>query len=136
MCCCTASHGVRRSAPTSGRPNGSTCSVKAFDFLMSAIYCQITLPVHSRGEATMSTRMGEEIKVGPLAIRFVVEADETAGSVTLFEFDVPAGTTIAAAHSHDRYEETIYGLEGVLTWTVAGKPIEVGAGEALVIPRG
>jgi mannose-6-phosphate isomerase-like protein (cupin superfamily) len=33
-------------------------------------------------------------------------------------------------------EETIYGLEGVLTWTVEGTPIEVGPGEVLCIPRG
>ena len=29
-----------------------------------------------------------------------------------------------------------YGIEGVLTWTVNGKPIEVGPGQALCIPRG
>jgi quercetin dioxygenase-like cupin family protein len=40
------------------------------------------------------------------------------------------------AHSHDGYEETIYGLEGVLTWTVEGTPTGVGPGEALFIPRG
>jgi quercetin dioxygenase-like cupin family protein len=43
---------------------------------------------------------------------------------------------MAPAHSHDHYEETIYGLEGVLTWTVDGRPIAVGPGQALCIPRG
>jgi quercetin dioxygenase-like cupin family protein len=80
--------------------------------------------------------MREEIKVGELAIRFVVEGGETAGSVAVFEFDVPAGAKVAAAHSHDGYDETIYGLEGILTWTVEGTPTEVGPGEALCIPRG
>src|SRR6188768_1506090 len=84
----------------------------------------------------MSTSTREEIKVGELAIRFLVEGDESAGSVSVFEFDVPAGTRVAAAHSHDDYEETIYGLEGVLTWTVEGTPIEVGPGDVLLIPRG
>src|SRR5262249_32890509 len=42
----------------------------------------------------------------------------------------------APAHSHDHYEETIYSLAGVLTWTVNGKAIEVGPGQALCIPRG
>jgi len=37
---------------------------------------------------------------------------------------------------HDHYEETIYGIQGVLTWTVNGKRIDVGPGEALCIPRG
>ena len=43
---------------------------------------------------------------------------------------------MAPAHSHDHYEETIYGVDGVLTWTVDGKLIEVGPGQALCIPRG
>jgi quercetin dioxygenase-like cupin family protein len=84
----------------------------------------------------MATSVSEEIRVAGMAIRFLVEGQQSAGSVAIFEFEVPVGTRVAAAHSHDGYEETIYGLEGVLTWTVAGTPIEVGPGEALVIPRG
>jgi quercetin dioxygenase-like cupin family protein len=80
--------------------------------------------------------MREEIKVGEMAIRFVIEGEQTAGAVALFEFDVPAGARVPVAHSHDGYEETIYGLEGVLTWTVEGMPTDVGPGEALFIPRG
>jgi quercetin dioxygenase-like cupin family protein len=84
----------------------------------------------------MATSTREEIRVGELAIRFLVEGEHSAGSVALFEFDVPAGSRVAAAHSHDGYEETIYGLEGVLTWTIEGTATEVGPGEALCIPRG
>src|SRR6266542_5824279 len=84
----------------------------------------------------MTTRTGEEIKVGQMAIRFLVEGEQSAGSVAVFEFDVPAGAKVAAAHSHDGYEETIYGLEGVLTWTVEGTATGVGPGEALCIARG
>ena len=84
----------------------------------------------------MSTSTREEIKIGPLAIRFLIEGEASGGSVSVFEFDVPAGANVAAAHSHDGYEETIYGLEGVLTWTIEGTPTEVGPGEALCIRRG
>jgi len=83
---------------------------------------------------TASTR--DEIKVGELSIRFLVEGEDTAGSVAVFEFDVPAGAKVAAAHSHDGYDETIYGVEGILTWTVEGTPHDVGPGEAIFIPRG
>ena len=83
---------------------------------------------------TASTR--GEIRVGEMAIQFLVEGDESAGSVAVFEFDVPTGAKVAAAHSHDGYEETIYGLEGVLTWTIEGTPTDVGPGDALLIPRG
>jgi quercetin dioxygenase-like cupin family protein len=82
----------------------------------------------------MDTR--EEIRVGRMAIRFLVEGAQSAGSVAVFEFDVPAGSQVAAAHSHDGYEETIYGLAGVLTWTIEGTTTDVGPGEALRIPRG
>lgn len=84
----------------------------------------------------MTTAMREEIKVGELAIRFLVESGDSNGAVAVFEFDVPAGAKVPVAHSHDGYEETIYGLEGVLTWTVEGMPTDVGPGEALLIPRG
>jgi quercetin dioxygenase-like cupin family protein len=84
----------------------------------------------------MQTSTSEEIKVGALAIRFLVEGEQSGGSVAVFEFDVPAGTTVPAAHSHDGYEETIYGIEGVLTWTVEGNATDIGPGETLCIPRG
>ena len=84
----------------------------------------------------MAASTHEEITVGDMAIRFLLEGEQSAGSVAVFEFDVPAGAQVAAAHSHDGYEETIYGLDGVLTWTLEGTPIDVGPGEVLCIPRG
>jgi quercetin dioxygenase-like cupin family protein len=84
----------------------------------------------------MATNTREVIKAGELAIRFLVEGEQSGGSVAVFEFDVPAGAKVPVAHSHDGYEETIYGLEGVLTWTVDGTLADVGPGDALCIPRG
>jgi quercetin dioxygenase-like cupin family protein len=78
----------------------------------------------------------EEIRIGQLAIRFRLEGKQSGGSVAMFEFDVPAGAKVPIAHSHDAYEETIYGLQGVLTFTVDGRQIEVGPGDVLCIPRG
>jgi quercetin dioxygenase-like cupin family protein len=43
---------------------------------------------------------------------------------------------VPAAHSHDAFDETIYGLEGVLSWTLGGTKTDVGPGEMLFIPRG
>ena len=84
----------------------------------------------------MTAAMREEIMVGGLAIRFLLEGEQSVGSVAMFEFDVPAGSKVPAAHSHDGYEETIYGLEGTLIWTLEGEETEVGPGEVLSIPRG
>ena len=84
----------------------------------------------------MATSEREQIRVGGMVIRFLVLGEESRGSVSAFEFDVPAGAKVAAAHSHDGYDETIYGLEGMLTWTLEGVPVDVGPGNALFIPRG
>jgi quercetin dioxygenase-like cupin family protein len=84
----------------------------------------------------MSTKTREEIRIGPLAIRFLIEGDASDGTIAVFEFDVPAGANLPAAHSHDGYEETIYGLQGVLTWTIEGTPVDVGPGEIVCIRRG
>src|SRR5215831_17051061 len=51
----------------------------------------------------------------------------------LYEFDVSEGTPAPPAHSHDSWEETIYGLHGTLTWTVDGVATDVGPGEVLCI---
>jgi quercetin dioxygenase-like cupin family protein len=79
----------------------------------------------------------EAIRVGPLVIRFLITAEDSNGSIAAFEAIVPGQQRLAApGHSHDHYEETIYGISGVLTWTVDGKQIDVGPGQALCIPRG
>ena len=79
----------------------------------------------------------ETIRLGPLLVRFLVTGEETRGGLAAFELLVPGAQRLAVAgHSHDHYEETIYGIDGVLTWTVDGKPIDVEPGQALCIPRG
>ena len=79
----------------------------------------------------------EEIRMGGLTVRFLITGENSTGSVAIFELFVRGGQRLPApAHSHDQYEETIYGVDGVMTWTVNGKPIELGPGQALCIPRG
>jgi len=79
----------------------------------------------------------ETIPIGPITIHFLLTREDTSGSVSVFEMMVPAGVKLAApAHKNNAYEETLYGIEGNLTWTIDGKPIEVGPGQAVCIPRG
>ena len=79
----------------------------------------------------------ETIRVGLLKVRFLLTADNSSGSIAVFELTVPGGQHLPApAHSHDHYEETIYGIDGALTWTGDGRQIEVSPGQALCIPRG
>ncbi len=78
----------------------------------------------------------EEIRIGELAIHFLLEGKDTGGALAMFEFEVPPGGKVPAAHSHDAYEETIYGIQAVMTFTVDGQRNEIRPGEVLCIPRG
>jgi len=79
----------------------------------------------------------ETIHLGPLTVRFLLTSENSGGTIAAFELIVPTAQRLAApAHSHNHYEETIYGLEGVLTWTVDGEQFGLGSGQTLCIPRG
>jgi quercetin dioxygenase-like cupin family protein len=76
------------------------------------------------------------IHVGAISIDFLVDADDSGGSVTVFACAVPADARVPIPHSHDAFEETIYGLEGVCAWTIDGETCEFGPGESVCIRRG
>jgi len=78
----------------------------------------------------------ETIKAGEIIIDFLLEAADTRGSAAMFEFKVPAGAKVPIPHYHEHFDETIYGLEGVMTFTVEGKTIDIAPGETCFIPRG
>jgi quercetin dioxygenase-like cupin family protein len=84
----------------------------------------------------MSSASMETIQVGPISIRFLVEADDSNGSASVFECVVPAGSRVPAPHSHDAFEETIYGLAGTITWRVDGRTLDIPPGDAVCIARG
>jgi quercetin dioxygenase-like cupin family protein len=79
---------------------------------------------------------GEMIQVGQIGIKFLLETADTNGSLAMFEFTVPAGARVPMPHLHERYDETIYGVEGVITFAVDGKAVHIGPGESHFIPRG
>jgi quercetin dioxygenase-like cupin family protein len=78
----------------------------------------------------------ETIKAGQVTIEFLLEAADTNGSAAMFEFTVPAGAKVPLPHYHEHFDETIYGLEGIMTFTVEGKAIDIARGETCFIPRG
>ena len=78
----------------------------------------------------------DTITVGALDVRFLTEAADSNGSAAVFECYVPANARMAAPHSHDGFEETIYGLEGTTTWTIDGETVEIAPGDTVCVPRG
>jgi quercetin dioxygenase-like cupin family protein len=78
----------------------------------------------------------ETIKVGPVIIDFLLESADTNGAAAMFEFAVPVGAKVPVPHYHEHFDETIYGLSGVITFTVEGEALDIGPGETCFIPRG
>ena len=99
------------------------------------IFATLLFSLSTIGRLTLTSN-GEVIRAGQMVIRFLLEGKASGGSVAMFEFDVPAGAKVPIAHSHDAYEETIYGIEGVLTFTVDGRKADIEPGRVLCIPRG
>ncbi len=76
------------------------------------------------------------IKIGQLEINFLLESSQTNGQIAMFEFLVPVGAKVPLPHYHENFDETIYGIEGTMTFTIEGKSINIQAGQTLFIPRG
>src|SRR5579872_6839610 len=118
--------------------------MKALTIVVNDVYhnCMVNVVYHKESYMTKTAEIcvnpsEETIRLGPLAVHFLLTGENSSGSIATFEVMVPAGQRLAGpAHSHDHYEETIYGIAGVLAWTVDGKQIDVGPGQALCIPRG
>ena len=78
----------------------------------------------------------EIIQVGHIGIRFLLESADTNGALAMFEFTVPPAAKMPLPHFHKHYDETIYGAEGSLTFTVEGKTVDIAPGESCFVPRG
>jgi hypothetical protein len=52
----------------------------------------------------MPNTPAEPIQVGALTVRFHVDADESGGSVSVFQCDVPANARMPAPRSHDDFD--------------------------------
>ena len=78
----------------------------------------------------------DTITVGALGVRFLIDSADSNGTASVFECYVPANSRMPAPHSHDGFEETIYGLEGVTTWTIDGEIVEICPGQAVCVQRG
>lgn len=82
----------------------------------------------------MTERVFENPVTGERAI-LVESSRESGGARTIMDLEVRAGGG-PPGHSHDRHEERLDVLEGVLEVTVDGTTRRLTAGEHVVIPRG
>src|SRR5215468_10504810 len=83
-----------------------------------------------------TTPAQEIIRLGQIEVQFRMDAAQTGGAFTMFEFRVPVAARVPLPHSHESFDETVFGLDGVITWTVSGELVSVGSGDVLFIARG
>jgi quercetin dioxygenase-like cupin family protein len=80
--------------------------------------------------------MTETIQIGGLRLEFLRSKHDTGGSLDMFRMFVPPDGLMPVPHYHRDWDETVYGLEGTVTFTLEGVPHAIGPGDTLFIPRG
>lgn len=77
-----------------------------------------------------------DVKIGALGIRFLVDAQDSNDTHTVIEVTVPPDAQMPVPHSHDAFEETFLGLQGVVTVVADESEQALGPGNALCVKRG
>src|SRR5258705_12508226 len=80
--------------------------------------------------------MYETPRGGEMTVTFLKPRHETSGALDLFELTIPPFARVPLPHIHRKYDETIFGVDGIVTWTLRDPPTEVRRGVTLFVPRG
>lgn len=80
--------------------------------------------------------MSELIDFAAFQVRFERDRHQTRGALDMFELILGAEGRMPVPHYHEAWEETVFGLEGVVTYTIAGERCDIGPGESAFVPRG
>ncbi|PQJ11852.1 cupin domain-containing protein [Flavipsychrobacter stenotrophus] len=78
----------------------------------------------------------ESIYFNGMEVRFKLDEHDTNKQMTMFECIIDAGAKMPVPHYHESFDEAIYGIEGVVTYTIDGKETEVGPGDSAFVGRG
>jgi len=78
----------------------------------------------------------KSVLLNGMEVRFCLNENETNGVLTMFECIIHAGAKMPVPHYHKDFDETIYGVQGIVSYMVDGKPVEIGPGDSCFIPRG
>jgi quercetin dioxygenase-like cupin family protein len=76
------------------------------------------------------------IRVGEMSVTFLQTRHETNDALELFELTIPPFARVPLPHIHRKYDETVFGVDGVITWTLRDEPTQIRRGTTLFIPRG
>jgi quercetin dioxygenase-like cupin family protein len=83
--------------------------------------------------------MHHTIRVGEMSVTFLKTRHETEDALELFELTIPPFARVPLPHIHRKYDETVFGVDGTVTWTLQGEredePTQIRRGTTLFIPR-
>ncbi|WP_263382533.1 cupin domain-containing protein [Granulicella arctica] len=71
-----------------------------------------------------------------MTITFIKSRHETAGCLDAFEVTIPPSVHLVIPHFHRHYDETVFGVDGITTWTIDGVVTQLHPGQQLFVPRG
>ncbi|TSJ40442.1 cupin domain-containing protein [Mucilaginibacter corticis] len=78
----------------------------------------------------------ETIRIGGLELNFLLDGDDTEGTMVQFEMIVPPNAKVPAPHFHVEVDEIAYMLEGTLMQTIGSEIREMHSGDKCFIKRG
>lgn len=79
--------------------------------------------------------MAELIDFGSFTVNFLRDKHSTDGGLDVFELTVQPSSKMPVPHYHEAWDETVYGVEGVITYDIDGVDHHVGPGESAFVPR-
>ncbi|WP_183562237.1 cupin domain-containing protein [Mucilaginibacter sp. SP1R1] len=84
----------------------------------------------------MFPHIKETIRIGDLELNFLLDGDDTEGTLVQFELIVPPNAKVPAPHFHVGVDETLYMLEGTIMQTIGTEIRELQAGDHCFIKKG
>jgi quercetin dioxygenase-like cupin family protein len=73
---------------------------------------------------------------GGVEVHFTEEGKNNQQQRSVFTCVIPSGARTPMPHYHERFEEHVTCLKGIITWVVNGKTAQLAPGQTLLIPRG
>jgi quercetin dioxygenase-like cupin family protein len=80
--------------------------------------------------------MHKTIRVGEMNVTFLKTRHETSNIFDLFELTLPPFARLPLPHIHRKHDETIFGVDGTITWTLHDRPTQIRRGITLFVQRG
>ena len=80
--------------------------------------------------------MPSKIDFGSFQVNFLRSKYDTKGALDIFELVLSPGGKMPVPHHHESWEETVYGLEGTVTYSIAGERCDIAPGCTAFVPRG